>query len=266
MFKLCAFDVDGTLFTSNKTISDQTKEAIAKAVSQGAAIAIASGRPIQGLKGIAAMLKVPLSSVYLIGYNGAIATHMEDQTILFSRPMDRTLTDQLFDYCKNFDVSAFVSTNQTMYASKADGFNIDYESSGNNLSITVMEDMKLIKEEVHKILFSGHPEEIRRMLLDAQIQFGQLCELSISAPFYLECNSKGINKAEALEAVCHKLEIEPKHVIAFGDAGNDLEMIEFAGYGVAMGNATDVVKEIANEVTSSHDDEGIAEVLNRYYF
>ena len=266
MFKLCAFDVDGTLFTSKKMISEQTKEAISKAVSQGASITIASGRPTQGLKRVISMLQIPLSSVYMVGYNGAIATRAEDDKTLFSRPMDRNLTNQLFEYCKRFDVSAYVSTNQTMYASKADGFNIEYESSGNNLSITVMDNMNLIEEDIHKILFSGHPQEINRMLDDARIHFSSLCELSISAPFYLECNSKGINKADALEAVCETMGIERKDVIAFGDAGNDLEMIEFAGYGVAMGNATDAVKEIANEITSSNDDEGIAHVLNRYYF
>ena len=85
-----------------------------------------------------------------------------------------------------------------------------------------------------------------------------------SAPFFLEFLNKKVNKGSGLQALCNKLNIDPCEVIAVGDEENDRHMIEFAGLGVAMGNARDSIKEIANYITDSNDNHGVAKVISEF--
>ena len=88
--------------------------------------------------------------------------------------------------------------------------------------------------------------------------------MMFTANFYYEYCPKGINKGTSIRMAMEKLHIRPQEVIAFGDAENDISMLEYAGIGVAMGNATEKVKEIADEVTDTNDNDGIAKSLYRH--
>ena len=92
----------------------------------------------------------------------------------------------------------------------------------------------------------------------------QKYEITSSVPEYIEFVKKGITKSKALDFICQKCNIHKSEVIAIGDADNDLEMINFAGLGVAMGNATNSLKEKADYITSSNNDDGVAKVIEKY--
>ena len=141
---------------------------------------------------------------------------------------------------------------------------VQIESKINNMPLKQVDDFKAVVDyPVNKVLLTGKPEYAAKIEDEFKAPFKDSLSIYRSAAYFIEVMAKDIDKAASLKVLADSLNIRPEEIISFGDGYNDLSLIEFSGLGVAMGNAVDEVKQRANYITLSNDDEGIYDCLNK---
>ncbi|MCP3030898.1 Cof-type HAD-IIB family hydrolase [Halobacillus sp. A1] len=238
--KLIALDMDGTLLNSGETVSEANYKAIKKAKDQGIHVVLSTGRSLERCQEIAESLG---RSSYIVTINGGEIYNdkfeLVDQTVL-----DASLVERLWELREQHDVHYWSTTVQGQF------------NSSENFEKEINEYDWL------KFGFDIQDDEIRKVVLD-ELQNNEALEISNSSPTNIEVNPAGVNKAAALLKVCERLDIVMENVMAVGDSLNDMAMIKEAGIGVAMGNAQEDVKNEAAWVTSTNDEDGVAEAIER---
>lgn len=268
-------DIDGTLVNSHKKISDRTKKVLLDAQNKGIKLILASGRPIRGMLDVIHELEMDKHHGLVVAYNGASVMDCESKEIVFNKAMTPLEAQSVLNHVKNFEVIPMVAKDDTMYVNnvyngmlnyKNNPINIiEYESRGGNYLLCEKSDLaEFVDFPLNKILLAGDPEYLKQNHMKISEPFiGKLSSM-FTAAFYYEFTAQGIDKANALNEVLVPMGIKPEDTISFGDGQNDLSIINFAGIGVAMGNAVDELKKAADEITLSNDEDGIALVLERY--
>lgn len=274
MIKLLAFDIDGTLYNSKHTISPKTKEAIMEAQRKGIIVVLASGRPESGLAFAAKELDLKNNRGVLISYNGSKAIDLESGCEIYNEFLDIHDAKAVLEHMKKFDVKPMIYDGEYMvvnnvydnYVNYNGGFNvIEFEARQGNYLLKEARDLtQYVDFPVNKILTAGDPEYLEAHYEEMMEPFKDRLHCTFTARFYFEFMRKDINKGKALAKIAEFFGFEKDEIAAFGDAGNDLEMIEYAGSGIAMGNAFDEVKEAAEYVTLSNDEDGIPHALRNY--
>ncbi len=266
MYKLIAIDMDGTLLKEDKTISTKTKEALKRAREEGVKIVLTTGRPIQGIKNYLNELQLIGEDDYVIGLNGALICKCSDYSIISS---NETLNgkDLKYIYNKVKELKTYFHA----FTKNEDLVNIESKFSE--------DEEKRINLKVRKVNFLteiNDDDEILKAVLEeekdildkvtSQIPKELFEEYSVirSVDFMIEFMKKGCNKATGIEKLAKHLGISKEEIIAIGDASNDKEMIEYAGLGVAMGNAEDEIKMLANFITKSNEEDGVAYVIDKF--
>ncbi len=266
MKKIIALDIDGTLYTSDKKISPATKEALLKAQELGCILVLASGRPTAGLLSIADALDMQKHHGLLLAYNGGVVTDYTSGRIIYSNTIPNPLAKRLLRHLETSPVNPIVDDGETIYTTDPEGFKIPYESSSNHLKIkTVANICDAVTFDPAKILIAAPKETLAIETEFIQAPFKENLSFVLSAPFYLEATPFGVNKADSMEKACAALGLTSQDVLAFGDAQNDIPMLTFAGTAIAMGNACDALKQIADFVTTSNNDDGIAVALKKLH-
>ena len=268
MYKLIALDIDGTLINDNKVITARTQEVLIHAQKNGIKVALASGRPAAGLNNFAKQLQLDQYNGLLVSYNGGKVIDATTNYVLYEKSIPNPLAVKLVRKLEHYHVVPFVDDGKNMYVTDENGFQVQHESTGNNLLPYVVTS---IADEVEKrnfspvkILIAAPQEYLQPKIAELKEGFEEDLEFILSAPFYLEATMKGINKAVSLHQSCQKIGIRSDEIIAFGDAQNDYAMLEYVGLGIAMGNACEELKAIANEVTLSNNEDGIAVALEKH--
>lgn len=277
MIKAILLDIDGTLTNDKKEITSETKEALLKAQNSGIRLIIASGRPPRGLRRFGKELDMYDHNGLFICFNGAEVINCSTKEVLFSVPMKSEDAKAVLQHLKQFDVVPVIMHDRYAYLPNAyrgnmihnrEGklFNvIDYEVHSNNYLIRECEDMaEEIDFPVKKILTAGDPPYMKAHYLEMDEPFRDKLSCMFTAPFYYEFTAKGIDKAKAIEETLRHIGCTREEFMAFGDAENDRSMLEYAGIGIAMGNAVPEVKEIADYITLDNNHDGIAYALNRF--
>ena len=143
------------------------------------------------------------------------------------------------------------------------------EGRNNNMAVEIVDNIADAVEaqgvSPAKILTAAQNETLVPLLPYIREGFTEEMDFVQSAPWFYEGTAKGVSKSESLRRVCERLGIAPAEVMAFGDAQNDMSMLDFAGYGVAMGNACEELKAMADEVTLSNNEDGIAVSLAKHF-
>lgn len=275
MIKAILLDIDGTLTNDNKVITPKTREALLKAQSAGIKLAIASGRPEKGLYKYARELEMDKNHGIFICYNGARVVDCQSGDVLFSHTMTACEAKEVLRHVSKFEVTPVVTNGDYMHTSNVYGcmieykgkpFNvIEYECRGNGYLLCEQKSLAdWVNFPVEKILTAGHPDYLQAHYKEMQAPFSDKLNCMFTADWYFEYTAKGIDKGKAIDIAFKKLGITSDQMIAFGDAQNDMSMLKYVGIGVAMGNATDEVKAIANEVTLDNNSDGIAQSLYRH--
>ncbi len=271
--KVIIMDVDGTLFNSEKKMSPKTKEALIKAQNAGAVLILASGRPTSGLVDIAKDLKMNEHHGLLVSYNGSKVTDCETNTVLFNQALTVEESKAVLTHMEKFDrVRPMIDKGQYMYVKNVfdqyiefngGDFNVyEYESRGGKFNLCEEPDLAgFVDFELNKILTTADPQYLQDNYEAMMEPFKDTLSCMFTGPFYFEFTAKGIDKAKALDTVLKPLGYTQEDMIAYGDGHNDKSMVEYAGVGVAMGNAVEDLKAVANEITLSNDEDGIAESL-----
>jgi len=264
MKKLISLDIDGTLYTSDKKISPETKKALLRAQEKGCILVLASGRPTAGLVPIAEQLEMEKFHGMLLAYNGGVVIDCTTGEKIFSKEIPNNLSKKLLKSLEKFPVNPIVDDGETIYTTDAESFQVPYESQSNHLKIKIVENVHdAVNFSPAKILIAAPAEILQENIPAISKGFKGELDFVLSAPFYLEATMPGISKADALKKACEVLELSTEDIIAFGDAQNDIPMFEVAGYGVAMGNACEELKKLAKEITATNDEDGIARALEK---
>lgn len=273
MKKVIIMDIDGTLNTSERQISPKTKEALLKAQAAGAMLILASGRPTTGLTRLAKELEMDKNHGLLVAFNGSRVLDCETMNILFDQAMSVEEGKAVLNHMKKFDrVRPIIDKGEYMYVTnvydcfinfKGGPYNVPlYESRGNNYKLCEVDDLAEFADyPLNKILTFADPEYLQEHHEAMAEPFKDTLNCMFTGPFYFEFTAKGIDKAKALDTVLKPMGYKPEDMIAFGDGHNDASMLKYAGTGIAMANAVQALKDIADDITLSNDEDGIAEAL-----
>lgn len=273
-FKAIILDIDGTLLNSEGHISSKTKNSLIEFQKKGVKLILASGRPINGMLHFAEALEMKAYEGFLISYNGAMVTECKTGKVLFNQALPIEMSQKILAHLKDFDLIPMVNKDSYMYVNNvydnilhlpSGDFNvIEYESRGGNFNLCEVNDLSAFVDfPLNKILVAGQPEYLQENHHAILEPFKDQVTAAFSAPFYFEFTDKNIDKAKALHAVFPQMSIDATNMIAFGDGGNDQTMVEYAGMGIAMGNAVDDLKRVADHVTLSNDEDGIISALEK---
>lgn len=263
-YKLIALDLDGTLKNSNNEITPKTKEALMKAQELGIKIVLASGRPTPGLRHEAAALELEKYGGYILSFNGAKILNVKTKETVFEQTLTIDEAKRAYDRAKEFGLACMNYEDDCIVTEDIDDEYVCVEARINDIKKKKVKSFKdNLKDPVHKVLLTGKPDYVGSIEEEFKKPFGDSLSIYRSAPFFLEVMANGIDKAASIDRLAKSLGIKQEEVMAFGDGYNDLSMIEYAGCGVAMANAVDGVKERANIVTLSNDEDGIAYVLTK---
>lgn len=274
--KVIIMDVDGTLTNSEKKITPKTKTALLQAQQLGAVLVLASGRPTTGLLDIAKELEMEKHHGLLVCYNGSKVVDCQTKETLFNQAMTAQEARDVLEHLKSFDrVRPMIDKGEYMYVNNVydnmiqfngEPFNvIEYESRGGKFKLCEVDDfVEFVDFPVNKILTTSDPEYLQEHYQAMKAPFEDKLSCMFTGPFYFEYTAKGIDKAKALDSVLIPRGFKKEEMIAFGDGHNDASMVEYVGIGVAMENAVDDLKAIANEVTLSNEEDGIAYCLQKY--
>jgi Cof subfamily protein (haloacid dehalogenase superfamily) len=233
-------------------------------------VALVSGRQAPGLQREADALHLEDYHGLRISYNGGRIQDATTGKILFDSAIDNATAVDFLRHLEQWpELSPIVDDGEFIYTTDASRHKVMDESRNNNLKIKIVEN---IAEAVAqggfnpvKILTAAPNEILVPHLADIRRGFEDKMSFVQSAPWFYEGTIKGVSKLSALEHACDKLGIDRSEVMAFGDAQNDMSMLEFAGYGVAMGNACEELKEMADEVTLSNNEDGIAATIAKHF-
>ena len=258
MYKLIALDIDGTLLNSEKKITNEVFNSIQEAKKSGAKVVLSTGRPLPGVTPLLDELNLNDDGDYVICFNGAVVQEVKSKKILSNIEMchdDFVLINNLAKE-NNTHVHINTPTNLIIPEETPSKYTI-HESTLNNIDIVSMNEEDINDDITFcKIMIIDEPEKLEEVI--------EKYTIVRSAPFFLEFLNKNANKGTALEALCNTINIPLSKSIAVGDEENDQHMIKMAGLGVAMGNARDSIKEIANYVTCSNNEHGVAKVIDKF--
>lgn len=261
--KLVAIDLDDTLLGTDLSISEHCLEVIRSIQEKGVLVTLATGRMYSSALPYARQLNMDIP---IITYQGALVKNSLSGEILYYRPVPEALAIKIMQFFEEYKVhyQAYFGDRLCMKSLTDEG---KYYANLAGIEPVIIEDLidTARSQETFKIL---SVTEDYGLLLEMEMElkkiYGRELNITRSKPFFLEAMNNLANKGDALQVVARHYNIDRKEVLAIGDSYNDLEMIEWAGIGVAMGNARDTVKEAADYVTYSNEEEGVAEALRKF--
>lgn len=258
-YQLLALDIDGTLYTSDGRITPRVKKAIRDAVDRGCFVLLATGRMYRAMAHINELLGLSMPCMV---YGGAQI--VKDGEIIYSRPVDSAVTNEVLNWAHDNGIHAQVYENQCVFYEKANRYTDDYEQFYDVPGYEQPDIRQRIDIQTPKVLIIGEPEDVLSYEKMAKERFGNRLKISRSKPHLLELNNPDASKGNALDYLAKSLGLTADNCMAIGDAPLDLPMIEFAGLGVAMGNADEATKHGADIICPTNDEDGVAVIIEEY--
>jgi len=258
---MIAMDLDDTLLNDQVQISEATKKAIARATELGVIVTIATGRMFASARKIAKQLEL---NVPIITYQGSLVRNIFDEKVFYERFVPLDVAQYIYAYAEENGLHLQIYYEDTLYV-QTDNQKIKDYSTTSNISYTVAEDFKaLISKPLIKMLFIDEPEILDEIAIELKAALGSSVHITKSKPHYLEFLHPEGTKGHALSNLAAYYGCELSQVIAIGDSWNDREMLEIAGLGVAVSNAVDALKEIADFITLSNNEDGVKHVIDKF--
>ena len=265
-YQVLVLDLDGTLTNSKKEITVPTKRALIEIQQAGKIVVLASGRPINGVAPLAEELELKKYGGYMLSFNGARITQCSTSRLIYNRTVPQEVIRPIFEYVRDLKGVNIISYSDTeIFSAKSPCKYTMLESRINNMNVVVPDDFPAsLPSSVNKLLLPGEPEALESLMPKLKAQYHGLLSIYRSEPFFLEIMPQNIDKATSLQKLLNSLGMTADEMICCGDGYNDVSMIEYAGLGVAMGNAQPAVKDSADFVTRTNDEDGILHVINLF--
>ncbi len=260
-------DIDGTLVNSQKVVSEATRDAIIEAQKRGKTVAIASGRSISGIRRTASSISLEEFGGYVIAYNGTTVVNCKTGECIYNQMISTEMIAPVYEAAKEAKVGILVYHDQQKELLSGNGVDKYIEADARACEITIRETKHFVQDinfPINKFLLTGEPEYMCEVEKKMQEKFGDRLNVFRSDPYYVELLPKFVDKGVAVEKLMKHLDIKKDKVICIGDSYNDLPMLRRVGLGVAMGNAQKEVKEAADFITDSNDEDGIVKVIKKF--
>jgi Cof subfamily protein (haloacid dehalogenase superfamily) len=259
-YKMLVIDMDDTLLTDDHKISEENKEMLLKAQEKGVYVILASGRPTPAMTAYAKELQM---DSYMISYNGAVITDLKEDRILFEQTLTQEQIHELYEYSLK-SKTHIITYIDGKVVSETNSEYIDIELSITGLVHNKVLDFKAaVQSSAVKCILLEEPSYLKEVEIDLKKAMPHL-SVSMSKPFFLEVAQNGIDKGASIKLLAEKLNILQSEIIAVGNAGNDLTMIEYAGLGVWVDNVTPELRHKADVIVASNNNHGVAEVVRRF--
>lgn len=267
--KLITIDLDGTLLKNDCTISARSRHAILCCMNAGYLVVPCTGRSYENSRFV---LQDFPSFPYYINGNGTTVTDGQSGRLLHANTMPLEIGRAIYSLCCQYQTFVELYHGSTAYDSAIGRENMRRSQCDPAYQVQLMHTNTHLESLDDFVLKEEHPiskfhivcvdSTERRMLKERISQLPGISPIS-TTPFNIEVCSAGWSKREGLKWLCNFLDISPEQVLALGDSENDLEMLTWAGTGVAMGNAVPCVKEIADVIAASNEEDGVAQILEQ---
>ncbi|MBO4549225.1 MAG: HAD family phosphatase [Bacteroidaceae bacterium] len=262
--RFLASDLDGTLLTTEKTITPYTQEVLIEEQKRGITIILASGRPLYSILPYAEQLELQRFGGFIISFNGSLVWDCAEGKAIKKQAIPLSLIPELVAAIgSEFRIHGYKGNNIVVQG-KPDEHSL-YISRANKMPLIETNDFaETITEPQHKCIVTGAPRKLWHLEKRLQKQFEADFSICRSESFLLEIMPKGIDKADALRELLERVGGETKELLCLGDGYNDLNMMRLAGVSCATQNAKKQVKQAATFVTKSNDRDGVALAVEKY--
>lgn len=288
MYKMVAIDLDGTMLNQYGIITEKTKDVIKRVQEKGVEVIIASGRAITSVKRFSKEIN---SEKYFISGNGAITYDIKNNRILYENVLKKQKALKIIKICEENSIYYNVYTENGIIA-KSLNYNTLYyykdnltKPDENRTHINIVENvydyiesknekiLKIMICDEHKSVFNSI---VRRLKDVDEVEVLEVSHMSRKIIkqgteeialeyFYTEVSAKDVDKWSALEELMKIVDISKEELVTIGDNANDVKMIKNAGLGIAMGESAPYVKSVADEITLSNDEDGVAIILRKIF-
>ena len=288
MYKLVAIDLDGTMLNQYGIITEKTKKAISKVQEKGVEVMIASGRAITSVKRFSKEIN---SNKYFISGNGAITYDIKNNKILYENILSKTKALKIIKICEENSIYYNVYTENGIIAKNLSYNTLYYYKDNltkpdeNRTHINIVENvydyfeqreekiLKIMICDEHKTVFNSIVRKLKELSEIEVLEVSHMSRKIIKQGtdeialeyFYTEVSAKDVDKWNALEEIIGLMNISKEEVVTIGDNANDLKMITNAGLGVAMGESAPYVKQSADIIAPTNDEDGVAIILNKIF-
>jgi hypothetical protein len=260
--RLLLADVDGTLVTPDKVLTDRAVEAVHKLSEAGVIFAITSGRPPRGM----AMLIDPLNlQTPIAAFNGGLLVD-RDMKVIEQRVLPEELVVPVTDMMSSFKLDVWLYSGADWYVPKADGPHVARESWTVKFAPTVMSDgVSGLTSSVAKLVgVSDDHDAVDKATAAVHDRFGDHVSAAASQPYYLDVTHPQANKGAVAKYLAARYKLDTGDIATIGDMPNDVLMFAHSGLSIAMGQSSPEVKRAARRVTTSNEDEGFATAVERF--
>ena len=261
-YSIIALDLDGTLLNSQRVITPSTLDLLLQLQAVGKKIVISTGRPIFGATKVAELLQLEKFGGYVMAYNGGVVQDWKTKEIIYSNVLQPEAIAAAYQYAKDAGFALVCYHDEFLVSEHEMNPYMEFSLKRNGLTFKkVVNFLKEVTYPISKCMIIGEPDSLHQ--LEERILDTHPTSFTVyrSEPFFLEVVPENINKATGLSVLLRHLNLPQSRLIAFGDSYNDIPMIRFAGIGIAMGNAPQEVKDAADLVALTNDEEGVAHVL-----
>lgn len=259
-YKLIAIDMDGTLLTDDKKILTETKSDILKAYQKGAIICISTGRGYPAAKRYIDELNI---NIPLILYNGSRVRMSKDSALLYNKVIEASVAKDVYSIINKHNGTCCFWRDDRLYFNKDNEYTTYYRNLTGVEPIILDEAIDDVFVDINKFIWFDTVERLDFAQKEILVNVSGINYFKSNTNL-LEIVPTEISKGNTLSILIKQLNVSQEEVIAVGDDENDISMIKFAGLGVAMENARESVKNIADFITSTNEENGVGKVINMF--
>lgn len=264
--KALVLDIDGTLTNSRKEITPATKAALQALMMRDGKVILASGRPTPGMRRYEKELELEKYGGYLLSYNGARVVNCVTGEIVCQRLLPLTILPGLYQFAETNGCGLLTYLGDEIISAFPPDSYVETEARINGLPVRRVEHfLKFVDFDINKCLMTAAPEKAEQLERKLQEKYANIASVYRSEPFFIEIMPHNVDKAASLEMMLPAIGVTREDTVCCGDGFNDISMIRYAGVGVAMGNAQQAVKDVADYITATNDEDGLIEVIQKFF-
>lgn len=267
MIKLIALDLDGTLLTSQKTISDVNKATIRLAIEKGVKVVLCSGRPLGGIKNFIDELNLLGDEDFSITYNGGLVQRNHDSHVVSQKTLSYRDIKTIYQLSQDLALPMnMLDLNYVYEPAYPAGRDSLYPTLLSASLPFVERDIDSFDEDhqFNKVVFCTEPDYLDEAIAKIPASFHQQFSTMKSRPLLYEIMHPEVDKGTGIARLCDLLGYSADEVMVCGDEENDAAMFDYAGVAVAMGNATPAIKAKATYITKTNDEDGVAHAIKEF--
>ncbi|MBQ9233441.1 MAG: HAD family phosphatase [Lachnospiraceae bacterium] len=264
--KILILDIDGTLVNSKKEITPKTFDAIMHIQDMGHIVALASGRPYPGMKQFVEKLEMDKKGGYAIAFNGGMIVDCKTGKPVIQKCIPNRFIKPLYEYALDNNIGMVTyKDDMVITGTEMDNY-MQYEARLNFMPLKRVKDfISFVDFDMVKCLMTAEPNiKAPRCEMELKKIFAPEINVFRSEPYFIEITTNGVDKSTTIPELLKLLDIPREKSICCGDGFNDVTMVKYAGVGVAMANAQQIVKDNADYITGSCEEDGLVEVIEKF--